>query len=238
MSINITFASPDLVRARDALIRFARQGVPYAARFALNKSAFEARQEWQEQIEDSMTLRNTWTKRSIRVKKASGRNIRNMKAIVGSVAEYMATQEHGDTLQKQGKHGVSIPTSVSSGEGRGARPRRKRVRRPNRLRNIQLRHRPSGMKRKQRNAVAIRQAFAAGRKFVFLELERYQGIFRIAGRKRNPRLDLVWDLTQATVRIPATRTLEKTLGAIKSRLPDLHREAIQEQLRRHGVTRY
>lgn len=227
----IRFDAPDVIELRNALYNFARKGVPHASRSALNAVAFEARKEWQRQIDDAMVLRNKWTTRSIRVVKARGTNVSRMESVVGSVATYMATQEDGGTIQRSGKHGVSIPTSVASGEGRGAQPRKRLVRRPNRLPNITLAPR-EGRSRAQRNAIAIRRAIASGRKYVFLDLEARQGIFRIAGGRRRPRLDLIWDLSRPTVRIPPTRTLARTLRTIEPRLAPVLRRALQEQLDR------
>lgn len=206
------FTVTGLVEFQAALARLSARGIPGAARAGLNRTAFAARAEWQTRIGDAMTLRNAWTKRSIRVDRATGSSVERMAARVGSVADFMGLQESGGTITKKHKHGVAIPTSVASGEGRGSR-RTKLVRRPNRLPAIQLLTRV-GASRQQRNAIAIRQVIASGRKYVFLELERRAGIFRIAGGRRNPRLDMIWDLTRPAVRVPATGTLAATLKHI------------------------
>lgn len=234
--MNFRFDSPDLAHLERSLRTFAERGVPHAAKNALNATAFEARREWVKQIKGAFTLRRTWTTRSVRVSKARGTNTRRMMAVVGSIAPYMAEQESGATHRKSGQHGVAIPTSVSSGEGRGATPRRRVVRRPNSLRSITLSPRASStMSLRRRMAVTIAMARKAGRKHVFLDMGRRKGIFKLAGRKRSPRVDMVWDLSRSTVRIPASRTLERTLEAIKPRLPALHRRALMQQLRRHRV---
>ena len=235
--MEINFRSPDLIKLREALRSYARRGLPHAARNALNGIAFEARERWQQEMAEAMTLRNTWTTRSVRVVKARGTNVRRMEAVLGSLAAYMATQEEGGQLRKKHKHGVSVPTSVASGEGRGAQPRRKVVRRPNRLPNIHLATR-IGSSRKQRNVVAIRMAIAAGRKFIFLELERHQGIFRLSGGKRRPRVDMLWDLSRPSVRIPPTHTLGKTMGAMPQRATIHLERALLAQLARARVPGY
>lgn len=234
----VRFDTSDLIRLRNALYNHARRGVPYAARNALNRSAFEARREWIEKAEETFTLRNRWTKGSMRVDRARGRDMSRMEAVVGSLADYMATQEEGGTVRRQGRTGHPIPTTVASGEGMGTGTRKRVVRRPNRLPRIALGQRGrSGQGARQRNAIAISTALKDRRRFVFLELGRRKGIFRLAGGRRRTRIEMVWDMSRTQVRVPASKTLERSLAAVAPRLPALHREAFIEQLRRNGVIR-
>lgn len=235
--MDVSFDSPDLIQLVRKLESFARRGIPHAARNGLNATAFAAREQWQREIQFSMTLRNDWTRRSIQVTQARGNDVAQMESKVGSVADYMETQEHGGTERKKHKHGVAIPTSIASGEGRGARPRRRLVRRPNRLPSIQLTPR-IGDSQKRRNAIAIGGALRAGRKYVFLELEKRSGIFKLSGGKRRPKIDLLWDLTKASVRIPPTRTLGHTLQNIGPQTKAAIQGALIAQLQRHGVARF
>lgn len=218
---------------------FASRGLPHAIKFGLNKSAFEARTAYVSRAQEELTLRNAWTRKSIRFSKAGGRSIAGMESVVGSTQEYMRVQEEGGVEQKKGTHGVPIPTSVASGEGRGARPRKKTVRRPSRMRNIQLGDADVGsMSRKQRNAVTIAIARRQGKRHVFLELDgNVTGIFKLKGGKRSPKIDLIWSLQEPIVRTPALNLLEKTMDGMEPRLPEFHKDALIEQLRRHGVIR-
>lgn len=235
--MQITFDSPDVIHLKNALYNMARRGVPHASRNALNAVAFAAREQWQRELQFAMTLRNDWTRRSIQVTKAKGTDVASMESKVGSAAGYMEVQEHGGTERKKHKHGVAIPTGVASGEGRGARPRKRLVRAPNRLPKIQLTPR-IGDNQKQRNAIAIGAALRAGRKHVFLELEKRKGIFRLSGGKRKPRVDLVWDLTRPSVRIPPTRTLGLTLQNIGPRMKQAIIGALIAQLQHHRVAHF
>lgn len=230
--MEIRFFSPDLIDLRNKLYSFAARGVPHAARNALNRSAFRAREQWQREIFFSLTLRNRWTERSIQVNRAGGLNIAAMEAKVGSTADYMRTQEEGGVERKKHKVGVPIPTPISSGE-RG-NPRRRLVRPMHRLPNIQLRPR-IGATQKQRNAIAIEGARRAGKKHVFLELERKKGIFRLSGGKRRTKIELVHDLSRTSVRIPATHTLQDALRNVQRHLPDIAVRAMVEQLERYRV---
>lgn len=232
----IDFEMRDLQRWNDALERFARRGIPFVARNTLNSAAFLGRKIWVEgALPSELTLRNKWTARSIRVKKARGRDVRRMESKLGSLADYMRVQELGGVERKTGTHGVAIPTSVASGEGRGKQTRQRLVRRPNRLPNISLGQRPrAGMSRQQRNLVAVKMAVATKRRFVFLDLGRRKGIYRVRGGRR-PRIDLIWDLTHPSVRIPPSATLQKTLAVVTPQIPGLAKRAMLQQLRFHRV---
>ena len=225
----------EVERLADHLERFAKRAIPYAARASLTSSAFEAREAWTKQLGAELTLRNTWTKRSLRVEKARSLDLRRMEAVVGSTADYMRKQELGGRERKRGKHGVPIPTSVASGEGRGAKPRRRVVRRPNRLASIQLRTVRSIKSRRQRNAATISRAKRAGKKYVFLDLERSKGLFRLAGGKRRPKVDMIWDLSRPAVRVAPNPTLGPALAAVEPLLLRIHLRSLREQVRRNGL---
>lgn len=217
---------------------FSSKALPYAIRESLNRSALAAKNVWGEEIQRTMVLRNRWTLGSLRVQRVQGTmDPRRMVAVVGSMASYMAVQELGGRKGKHGKHGVAIPTHVASGEGRGSGPRQKVVRGPMKLSTIQVPTR-TGSSRKQRNAVSIRKALSSGKRFVFLQLEHKQGLFRISGGKRNPRLDMVWDVSRPAVMIPRNPTLQTTLQRLGPHLPAIHLGALREQASRHRILGY
>ncbi len=232
--MQFNFDDREFIRFRNALHDYGRKGVPHAARNGLNRTVFEGRKVWHDNLDKTLTLRNTWTKRSIRYAKARGTNLFRLEATLGSTEEYMALQERGGVQRKKHKHGVPIPSPVASGEGRGVRPRKRMVRKPHRMENIQLARRRglSSLPRRQRNAAAIQMAKREGRKHVFLRTENRKGLFKLSGGRRNPRIDLVWDLSKGTVRIPPSRTLASTVRDLMPRLPGFHVDALKDQLRR------
>lgn len=225
-----------LRRLENDLTKFAKRALPFAVRNGLNSTAFEARREWAEQLGKKMVLRNTFTTRSLRVEKATGLDLNTMQARVGSVADYMATQEHGGTESKKGKHGKPIPTSVAAGQGMKTRPRKRAVQRKNWMGAVTL---ASGIRgsRQRRNAFAIAQA-AKGSGTAFLDLGRRKGLFRVTGTKKGLKVRMIWDLSRPSVVIKRNPTLQHTLKAIEPRLPELHEKAIIEQLKRHRVLGY
>lgn len=217
---------------------FAKTAVPHAVRNALNTQAFEARRAWADEAKDSLTLRNTFTVRSLRVEKARGTKLETMQSRVGSVAPYMGKQEIGGQETAGGKHGVTVPTPVASGEGRGARPRRRLVRRPHKMSRINLAGRGQKGSRQQRNAIALSMARRAGRKHVMLEGRRRIGIFRISGGKRT-RIDMVWHLTRkATAKVPPNPMLQRALASTERKMPGVYERAFVEQLRRRRILGY
>lgn len=209
-----------------------KTAVPYAARNALNTAAFEARKLWQGEIRRAFTTRNTWTERTIIVEKARGTDLGRMQSVVGSTEEYMRKQEFG------GMSRGSVPTSVASGEGRGHPPRKKLVKAGNKLARIALGQRYRRGERKQRNAVALHLAAKTGKKFVFLDLGRRKGVFKLGGPKRNPRIDMLWDTTSKVHTVRATPTLQPALRKLERKLPSIMTSAVIEQMKRHRIFGY
>jgi len=218
------------------LKRFNARAFPFATKQTLNRSAFEARKAIQGEISDKMIERNKYTGRSIQVEQTRTLNVNRQAAIVGSTADYMADQEFGGVKYKGGKEGTPIPTAYSAGQSINSKPRTRLPRRANTLQNIQLqRRRGKGVSRRQRNLIAIKQAAASGFKFVFLDLSRKKGIFRVIGGKRRPKLRMVYDLTEQSVTIPKTPTFAPAVKRTESAMPGIYRDALIFQLKRHKL---
>ena len=217
------------------LRELSRTALPVANRSALNGGAFAAQKAARAIVGARMTLRNRYTLQSIQVDKATGSQIAQQVAIVGSVAPYMATQEFGGVKAKKGTEGVAIPTSYAAGQGE-ARPRTRLPRGANKLAAIKLQNQGiHATSKAQRNAIAVRMAARSGTKFVYLELQRRKGLFRVVGGERSPRVRMVHDLTHASVRIPRSAWLEPAAATARERMPELYREALQYQADRLGL---
>lgn len=232
----ISFRSPSIERLEGHLAHFARRGIPYAIRNTLNDAAFDARRTWIAKLPGKFTLRNRWTERSIRVRKARGRTVGRMVATIGSTREYMLTQEEGGTETPTGHVGVPVPTARAAGQARGTRPRSKVPRRANRLRRITLSNaRNRGRSRAQKNAIAISVAKRGGGRFAFLDLGRRKGIFRIMGSAKRSRIEMMWDLSHRSIRTKPTHMLEDTMDEVGARMPNMYKDALLSQLRFNGV---
>lgn len=206
------------------------KAVPHAMRNALNDEAFAARKAWQGNLKKKLTLRSRFTDRSVRVDKARGTNMRTMRSVVGSVADYLPEQEFGAAVPKS-----AIPTGVASGEGRiPGSERRRLVRRPNLKRNIRL-PRPIGGPGKRRVAATIAQAKRKKQRFVLLEDGLRKGIFRVGGGKRKTKLSMVYDLSHRAITKKARPTLGPALEKVIRRAPAIHRRALKAQFRRAGL---
>lgn len=217
------------------LEKLRARAIPFATRNTLNALAFETRKQSIENLRSNFTLRNKWTERSVMVEKASGLNIRTQEAITGSVQDYLRKQEFGATEQSTGTHGVAIPTSYASGE-EGARPRQRLPRRPNQIQNILLsRKRNQGKNRKQRNLIAVKQAAAGGNKFVFLDLGKRKGIFKVlwgGKRGRGARLKMVYDLSKPSITLIARPWLSPATDTAVRKMPQFYEAALKAQLSR------
>lgn len=207
-----------------------REAIPHAMRQGLNDEAFSARKAWQTNLQNRFTLRNRFTQNSIRVEKARGTDLSSMESRVGTVAPYLLEQEQGATVAKS-----AIPTGVASGEGRIPGSARKRpVRRPNLKKNIRLPS-PVGGPGKRGTAIAISKARRKGQRFVLLEEGRRKGIFKLAGGKTKPRLDMVYDLSRRSITKRPAPTFQPALETARRWAPGLHRRALIQQFHRAGL---
>ena len=184
-----------------------------------------------------MVNRNRFTKQSIQVEQARTLNVARQSSAVGSTQSYMADQEFGATKSKKGKRGVAITTGYAAGQ-EGQEPRTKLARKPNKMANIRLRRkRKKGKNRLQQNIIAIHEAAASGQKYVFLDLGRREGIFKVIGGKRRPKIKMVQDLSNESVDVPRNPWLKPVVDTTRSVMPTFYRDALVFQLRRQGLFR-
>lgn len=97
---------------------------------------------------------------------------------------------------------------------------------------IELQQRVKSGSRRSRNSANIRKAKAAGTKYVFLELQRRKGIFRLSGSKKKPKLDMIWDMSRPFVRIKKNPMLGRSLTKVERETNGIWRKALREQITR------
>jgi len=230
-----TIDTKNIKQLEKVLKKYRKKALPFAQKNTLNNAAFETMKNSKKVVAKKFINRNKWTVKSIRVNKVAGMNPRTMKSAVGSLHEYMATQEFGGTKTKP-----AIQTSYSSGEGESAKPRKKLPRRSNKLANIQLRNkRRKGKNSRQKNLIAVREAAKSGDKFVYLErLKRNKkGIFKVIGGKRRPRVKMVADLSKQSVKIKRRPWLMPSVNRTGKRMPEIYRKQLKAQVIRHGLVK-
>ena len=230
--------SPDIKRLESELKVFAKRAYPFATKNTINRAAFQARREWQHEIKQKLTTRNQFTANSIRVELSKSLIVRQQMAVVGSIAPYMDETEFGGVKHARGKTGVPITTGYHAGQD-GQQPRTRLPPRKRQLVGIQLRKSKKGgkMSRAQRNIIKVKTAAESGSKYVYLDLRRGEGIFRVLGSKKRPRIKMAYDLSRKSVRIPATPTLAPAVEATRRAIPLLYKAALTEQLERRGLFR-
>ena len=228
--LNVT--TRDLDRLLRDLETFAKRSVPYAARDALNDTAFTTRRVWGDHMRRTFTLRNQYTAgRALLVDKARGLDVGRMRSVVGSIAPYMARQEEGGVVQGP------VPGPVAAGQAAGG-TRTKPVRFTNRLRAIAAAKANKGRSRQQRNAIALAIARRQNQKHVILERPKGgKGLFRLGGGKRKLTTRLVWSVDRGPSKLKAHPTLGPALRTIGPKLPAIYKRAIIKQMKRHGVFR-
>lgn len=226
----------DIKNLENDLKTFANKAVPFATRKTLNDAAFATQKIARADMQDGLVLRNKFTVQSIQVEQARTLNVRRQASVIGSTADYMETQEFGGVKSKNGSEGVRIATSYSAGQSENSRPRMRLPRKPNKIQNIKLtkgRRRGTGLK--QRNLIAIKQASETGRKYVFLDLNKRKGIFKVVGGKRKPKIKMIHDMTKPSVAIPKRPWLAPSYNEAARMLPAFYADALRFQLRRRGL---
>jgi hypothetical protein len=214
---------------------FAKRAYPFATKTTVNRAAFDAQRNAREGVRDDMVLRNRFTVQSVQVGQTRTLQVSRQRALVGSSAEYMADQEFGAIKAKRGKEGVSIATGYSAGQ-QGEQPRTRLPRKANKMANIQLqRRRKRGGTKRQQNLIAIKEAAKSGRKYVFLDLGRSKGIFKVIGGARRPKIKMVHDLTRDSVVIPRNPWLAPAVRKTEDKIPKFYEEALVFQLKRRGL---
>lgn len=217
------------------LERLAKRSLPFAARETVNSLAFAGRAAWQEEMRQSLTLRNPFTGRRALVDRATTLRISTMEARLGHTEPYMALLERGGS-ERASKRYRAIPTEVAAGQAKGStRGGRKRQVRAaniiNRLGSLKLTG-IRGLSRKARNARAVQGAIRSGRKLALLDLGRRKGVFRVTGSRRKPRIAMLYDLTRKRTPVPRIPTLQRALARALMQGPAIAHAALAKQLAR------
>lgn len=216
---------------RRELERLAQRSIPYAARETVNGLAFAGRQIWQDQMAESLTLRNRFTERRALVERATGSRL---YSVLGHTEDYMRRLELG-IGERARRGGLAIPTETAAGQSKGSLPagRKRAVRRALVIRVLgKIKRQSKAMPRKARNARAVREAIANGSRLAYLELDRRRGIYKIMGGRKRPQIRKLYDLTRRAVPLPRIPTLERTVALALLQGPAIGLAAVQRQLDR------
>lgn len=225
----------ELLRFGKAIEDFGEKQFPIINGMALNRTAFETRKEYVKNVEKKFTLRNKGTVRSIQFVKAKGFNPKTQESVVGSTMPYMAEQEFGGVRTSKGKKGYSLPTTTASNESRGARPRQKQVTRSRRRSSIRLtKVSVKSHNRKQHIVNTIRAVSARGSgKFVYLPISgKGKGIYRITGKGKRAKIDMIYALNAKSVPIKKQPTLTPAVNTIIPQMPGFYKEAAEKRMKK------
>ena len=237
--MTITIDTDKIKQFESDLKTFASRAYPFATKETLNTAAFSAKEGAIANTRSQMITRNKFTENSWKVSPPRGTktlNVGRQEVTVGSIAPYMDDQEFGTIKHKGGKTGIPIATSVASGEGEGAQPRRRMVPKSRKLGNIALRNKSvKALSKKRKNFIKVKETAKSGRKFVFLDHSKHPGIYRVTGGVRRPEVKLIWDMSKTSVVIPKNPTLAPAVEDAKRVMPFLYQEALIFQLKRQRL---
>lgn len=214
-----------------------RRGIPHAMRNTLNAVAYEAQVTWRREMEQRLVIRaKGFTTRSVRVERAKGIDVRTMRSVVGSDANYMGGVEKGTVMHASGKYGKPVPTGFASGEA-GARVPKRLPASGNRRANIELSKQGGGKTEAQKRFLAIQLAVKAGKKFALLKTPSGgHGIYKLlvkgVSKKRGKRVrpTLVWDLSRKSITKRPHPTLKPTLERVNRIAPRLMARETKKQI--------
>lgn len=209
-----------------------RKALPFAVRQGLNDSAFFGKRVWVGIAHQQLTIRTTYVDSGMWINRATGLNLATMQSELGNTRPIMGRLETGGT--QSDPRGVPIHTTVASGEGVGVRPRKKVVKRGNRLDKLRAYKVSRGGTQAQRNVIAIAKARKGKKRdrVAYLELGNRKGIYSVS-KEGEPTLLI--DLTRKSTVLPPHPTLRLTLDTIVPKLSTVHALALMAQLRRHGL---
>ena len=234
--MHIKIDDKDIKKFERDLKAFAHRAYPFATKATVNTAAFTAQKLARRDVTIKMIERNKFTGQSIQVEQSRTLDVRRQEATIGSTAPYMEDQEFGATKIKRGAEGVAIPTTYSSGEAMGATIRERVPRRANTLAAIKLQRKGKrGGTRKQQNLIAIREATNSTRKFIFLDLGKKKGIFKVIGGRRKPKIRMIHDLTEQVITIPRNPWLKPVVDTVELQIPGIYKKALRFQIKRAGL---
>lgn len=214
---------------------FAKRGVPYAIRDALNGSAFAVQKEWKSGVRQSFTLRNRYTEQSIRVDKAKGTNVGSMQSVTGTIADYMDDQEFGASTTGP------VPGPAAAGNAPGSNKRTRLTRSAFRFGGVGV-SRPTAkpLGKRRQNAIALAIAVRKGERFALLNriTSKGKGIFEVKGGKRGAKTKLIWSLKKGSMKVKPTPTLTKALAMSTGHMNKAINDAFIGQLKRNRVMGY
>lgn len=225
---------------------FKARAYPFATKFTVNSAAFQARDRTLAAMDKKQILRNKpFIRKSVQVVTARTLRVSQQEARMGGVPDFMEDQEFGGIKRRKGKFGVPLATSVVSGEGRGARPRKKVPRAALRLSKIKFTKKSKKKFKSRRQEIFVQTLLAiqAGQRFIFLDTGERQAIYGIRGRgklDRNGRItgvkmEMLYDLSEDDVPIPRTPTFAPATIATQKQIPAIYLRAVIFQLKRHGL---
>jgi hypothetical protein len=223
---------------------FARRAYPYATRFALNEAAWESRAVARDTIRKDFVVRRQRPLQGIRAENAKGNQVDRQVSKVGSVDDYMARQESGGILRKKGKVAKQIYTARSAGLPKNARPVTKvalptnRMGKSGKLRLLKKSKDNKAWSKKQRAVVRVKQALKAGKRHAMLEVGDHKGIFRIVGKGKVKKIEMVQNMEHQSVTTPPKPWLWPSVDRVAKQLPRIYRKHLIKQAQRHRLFGY
>jgi len=253
MEFNVNLEGVERYEKR--LRAISKKAVPFAEQKALNEVAAAGKLEWQDEITSAFQLRNNFILNSIKTTRA---NSSKLVSSVGSINKGMALQEFGGLSRPIKGKNLPIASTFAAGERRKSTKRKKKVRKVNRLKTIQLRKSARGgqyntktgrkMSNKQELMLKIRAAAFEGsakKKFFYHKGPKIRaGIYTVWGSPSQSdiddghslythgvRLEMVQDLSQKTATITERPTMRPAMLRILPKIRVFYARALLREIK-------
>lgn len=109
LTITIT---TDVVKLSGKLTNLATKQIPFATQEAINRMAYGAQKQVQQELSSHFTIRRQWVSKGIQVNKASKATWPNVMAEVGTKDEFMKRQELGGMKTPRKGGTVAVPVAA------------------------------------------------------------------------------------------------------------------------------
>lgn len=210
------------------------KALPIATQFALNKMAMETRKQSIEDLDEDFTVRNKWTQRGMLFQKVDRTlDIKKMKSEVGSIRDYMRSQQEGFYEDQPAVPQTAARTSQSN---------RRPIARPNRFPNFKKSNKTLSMRNihneRQYRVRAVQHAIETNQRFLVMTFNKKKGIYKVVGGKKgtkwgwpeNAKTKLMYHLEDKNIWVPKRPWLEKAAKKQQNKFFVYYQDALQFQL--------
>lgn len=224
----------DLKKFEELLRLFSGKDWPVVNGASLNKAAFIAMRQGQENIRRQFITRNKFAERSVKYQKVKGFNVLTQESIVGSTMRGMELQEIGGIKKTRGGGPIAIPEESA----RVSKSMFKLVRRAKYISQLKLVSGKHKRKLKSKSARLVAGMIVAKQRKIALKLRDniYEvSSMRLSGRGSSRRvkakLRRLYHVGKRQIDLPKRPWLEPAMKSTMQLMPAIYVDAAQKKVK-------